>query len=35
MVQVSEETKAHQKSKMESYKGGPPKTKSKAAIAKK
>jgi hypothetical protein len=35
MVQVSEEVKAHQKAKAESYKGGPPKSKAKAAVPKK
>ncbi len=34
MVQVSEEAKVHMKSKIDSYKGGPPKSKAKA-IAKK
>jgi hypothetical protein len=31
MVQVSEEDKAHLKSKLEGYKGGPPKAKAKSA----
>jgi hypothetical protein len=35
MVEVSDEVKTHRKSKMESYKGGPPKAKAKAATAKK
>jgi hypothetical protein len=35
MVEVSEEAKAHMKSKRESYKGGPPKSKAKAATTKK
>lgn len=35
MVEVSDEVKAHRKSKMESYKGGPPKAKTKAVAGKK
>jgi hypothetical protein len=35
MVQVSEETKAYRKSKLENYKGGPPKSKAKAPAGKK
>jgi len=35
MVQVSEETIAHRKAKAETYKGGPPKSKAKAAVPKK
>ncbi len=34
MVQVSEEATAHRKSKIESYKGGRPKSKTKAATEK-
>jgi hypothetical protein len=34
MVQVSDETKAHRKSRAESYKGGPPKFKAKGKSAK-
>ncbi len=35
MVQVSEEQIAHRKAKAEAYKGGPPKSKAKAAVPKK
>jgi hypothetical protein len=31
MVEVSDEVKAHRKSKMESYKGGPPRARAAAA----
>ncbi len=34
LVEVSEETKAYRKTKIESYKGGAPKSKGKAASAK-
>ena len=34
MVEVSEETKAHRKAKVESYKGGAPKSKAKGASQK-